>query len=121
MEFTDTSEKGFQRFITAYLTDKTIGHGFTESTPHEFDRDFCVNSKQLLSFIEATQKDAYEMIQRKGCRRVARFAARSEFAAMDVGVAGDAGRRQPSEVNRIERGLPHLRRQRSGAGRAGDS
>ena len=68
MEFTDTSEKGFQRFITAYLTDKTIGHGFTESTPHEFDRDFCVNSKQLLSFIEATQKDAYEMIQRKGCR-----------------------------------------------------
>ena len=83
MEFTDTSEKGFQRFITAYLTDKTIGHGFTESTPHEFDRDFCVNSKQLLSFIEATQKDAYEMIQRKGERS---FLVRLDEKIKELGV-----------------------------------
>lgn len=83
MEFTDTSEKGFQRFITAYLTDKKIGHGFTESTPHEFDREFCVNTKQLLSFIEVTQKEAYEMIQRKGERP---FLVRLDEKIKELGV-----------------------------------
>jgi len=83
MEFTDTSEKGFQRFITLYLTDKTIGHGFTESTPHEFDREFCVNSKQLMSFIEATQKETYEMIQRKGERP---FMVRLDEKIKELGV-----------------------------------
>jgi type I restriction enzyme R subunit len=83
MQFTDTSEKGFQRFITAYLTDKTVGHGFTESTPHEFDREFCVNIKQLLSFIEVTQKEAYEMIQRKGERP---FLVRLDEKIKELGV-----------------------------------
>ncbi|HRE57528.1 MAG TPA: type I restriction endonuclease [Candidatus Kapabacteria bacterium] len=65
MQFTDTSEKGFQKFITNYLVTE---HHFVETTPNEFDREFCINTKQVLAFIEATQKDAYEMIQKKGER-----------------------------------------------------
>lgn len=65
MTFTDTSEKGFQKLITNYLVDE---HKYVESTPAEFDREFCVNTKQVLAFIEATQKEAYEFIQRKGER-----------------------------------------------------
>ena len=65
MQFTDTSERGFQKFITNYLVTE---HKFIETTSTEFDRDFCINTKQVLAFIEATQKDAYEMIQKKGER-----------------------------------------------------
>jgi len=65
MPFTDTSEKGFQKFITNYLVSE---HYFTETAPNDFDREFCINTKQVLAFIEATQKDAYEMIQKKGER-----------------------------------------------------
>lgn len=83
MPFTDTSEKGFQLFIVNYLTDKTIGHGFIESSPVEFDREFCINTKQVLSFIEATQKDAYEMIQKKGERN---FLVRLDEKLKQLGV-----------------------------------
>ena len=65
MQFTDTSERGFQKFITNYLVTE---HHFIETTPTEFDREFCINTKQVLAFIGATQKDAYEMIQKKGER-----------------------------------------------------
>jgi type I restriction enzyme R subunit len=65
MQFTDTSERGFQKFITNYLVTE---HKFIETTPTEFDREFCINTKQVLAFIEATQKDAFEMIQKKGER-----------------------------------------------------
>ena len=51
------------------MIDKTIGHNFIETTSAEFDAEFCINKKQLLAFIEATQKEAYEMIQRKGERK----------------------------------------------------
>jgi len=65
MHFTDTSEKGFQKFITNYLVNE---QQFIETSPSEFDREFCLNPQQLLAFIAATQKDAYEMIQKKGER-----------------------------------------------------
>lgn len=65
MQFTDTSEKGFQKFIAHHLVSV---HNFVETTHPEFDRAFCMNTKQLMVFIEATQPDAYEMIQRKGER-----------------------------------------------------
>jgi len=64
-QFTDTSERGFQRFIANYLVKE---YKYVESSPTDFDREFCLNSKQLFSFIEATQKEAYEMIQKKGER-----------------------------------------------------
>lgn len=78
--FTDTSEKGFQKYITKYL----VGiNKFIETTPLEFDRDFNINTKQVLSFIEATQKDAYEMIQKKGERS---FLVRLDEKLKEIGV-----------------------------------
>jgi hypothetical protein len=49
IQFTDTSETGFQKFIVNYLTDKNIGHNFIETTSAEFDTEFCINKKQLLA------------------------------------------------------------------------
>ena len=65
MQFTDVSEKGFQKFIASYLVEQ---HFYIESHPADFDREFCMNTGQLLAFIEATQKEAYEMIRAKGER-----------------------------------------------------
>jgi type I restriction enzyme R subunit len=65
MQFTDTSEKGFQKYIVKELTTKG---GYVESVSNDFDKEFCINTKQLLSFIEKTQPEKYEMIQRKGER-----------------------------------------------------
>ncbi|MBO1224627.1 MAG: type I restriction endonuclease subunit R [Candidatus Scalindua sediminis] len=65
MQFTDTSERGFQKYIAKELTTKG---GYVESLPNDFDREFCINAKQLLSFIEQTQHQKFEMIQRKGER-----------------------------------------------------
>jgi type I restriction enzyme R subunit len=80
MQFTDTSEKGFQKFIANYLVAE---QKFTETTPSEFDREFCINTKQVLAFIEATQKDAYEMIQKKGERP---FLVRLDEKIKELGV-----------------------------------
>lgn len=80
MQFTDTSERGFQKFITNYLVTE---HKFIETTPPEFDREFCFNTKQILAFIEATQKDAYEMIQKKGERT---FFVRLDEKIKELGV-----------------------------------
>ena len=80
MQFTDTSEKGFQKFITNHLVSE---HKYIENTPAEFDREFCINAKQVLAFIEATQKDAYEMLQRKGERS---FLVRLDEKIKELGV-----------------------------------
>jgi type I restriction enzyme R subunit len=65
MKFTDTSEKGFQKLIVKELTSNS---GYVESVSHDFDREFCLNTQQLFSFIEQTQPEKYEMLQRKGER-----------------------------------------------------
>lgn len=80
MQFTDTSERGFQKFITNYLVTE---HHFIETAPTEFDREFCINTKQVLAFIEATQKDAFEMIQKKGERS---FLVRLDEKIKELGV-----------------------------------
>ncbi len=80
MQFTDTSERGFQQFITRYLVN---GQHFIETPPTDFDREFCINTKQLLAFIEATQKEAYEMIQQKGERP---FLVRLDAKIKELGV-----------------------------------
>ena len=43
-------------------------HQYIETSPTDFDREFCINTKQVTAFIEATQKDSFEMIQKKGER-----------------------------------------------------
>lgn len=65
MGFTDTSEKGFQKLIVKELVEQ---NKFRESVSNDFDREFCFNLKQLWEFIETTQPETYEMIQRKGER-----------------------------------------------------
>lgn len=61
MQFTDTSERGFQKFITNQLVNE---HQYIETGSTEFDREFCINSKQVLAFIEATQPTVYERIKK---------------------------------------------------------
>ena len=80
MNFTDTSEKGFQKYITNYLVTE---HKYIETSPIEYDRDFCINTKQVLAFIEATQLDTYEMIQKKGERS---FLVRLDEKIKELGV-----------------------------------
>lgn len=80
MQFTDISERGFQKFITNYLVTE---HHFIETSPTEFDREFCINTKQVLAFIESTQKDTYEMIQKKGERS---FLIRLDEKIKELGV-----------------------------------
>jgi len=80
MQFTDTSERGFQKFITNYLVTKQY---FIETAPTEFDREFCINTKQVLAFIEVTQKDSFEMIQKKGERS---FLVRLDEKIKELGV-----------------------------------
>lgn len=80
MQFTDTSERGFQKYITNHLV---IEHKYIETSPLEFNREFCLNTKQLLAFLEATQPDAFEMIQRKGERS---FLVRLDDKIKELGV-----------------------------------
>lgn len=63
--FTDTSEKGFQKYIVKELVEQNKFH---ESVSNDFDKEFCINPKQLWEFIKETQPETYEMIQRKGER-----------------------------------------------------
>jgi type I restriction enzyme, R subunit len=63
--FTDTSEKGFQKYIVKELVEQ---NKFRESISNDFDKEFCINTKQLWEFIKETQPETYEMIQRKGER-----------------------------------------------------
>jgi len=79
-QFTETPEKGFQKFITNYLVTE---HKFIETTPTEFDREFGINTRQVLAFTEATQKDAWEMIQKKGERP---FLVRLDEKIKELGV-----------------------------------
>ena len=81
--FTDTSEKGFQKFIVSYLTDETFGQSFKETSPGDFDREFCMNKKQVLAFIEDTQPEAYQLIQKKGERA---FFVRLDEKIKELGV-----------------------------------
>ena len=80
MQFTDTSERGFQKFITNCLVTE---HKYIETKPTEFDRELCLNTKQVLAFIEATQKEAFEMIQKKGERS---FLVRLDEKIKELGV-----------------------------------
>jgi type I restriction enzyme R subunit len=91
MQFTDTSEKALQKFIAHYLVNE---RQFIETAPTEFDREFCINSKQLLAFIAATQKDAYEMIQNKGERS---FLVRLDAKIKELGV-----------IEVLRKGVKHL-------------
>ena len=65
MNTTDMSEGGFQRSIARYLTQT---NGYRETKSGDYNKEFCLNTAQLLEFIEKTQKDAYELIKKRGER-----------------------------------------------------
>lgn len=80
MPFTDTSEKGLQKLIVKYLTET---NHYIESFSKDFDCEFCINTKQVLEFIEKTQPLTYEMIQKKGERA---FLVRLDEKIKELGV-----------------------------------
>jgi len=80
MKFTNTSEKGVQKIIVAHLTQQ---QGYTETFNKDFNREFCINTAQVLAFIQATQPHAYQMIQRKGERA---FFSRLDSKLTQLGV-----------------------------------
>ncbi len=79
-QFTDTSEKGFQKLIAKYLVNE---HWYLESTTVDFDAEFCINTNQLLEFIEITQPETYAMIKQKGERT---FLVRLDEKIKELGV-----------------------------------
>ena len=81
MHFTDTSEKGFQKYIVKYLTET---NRYSETVSADFDREFCLNTKQLLAFIEKTQPQTFEMLQKKGERS---FLVRLDEKIRELGIA----------------------------------
>ena len=80
MNTTDMSERGFQKFIARYLTQT---NGYRETRPRDYDKELCVNTAQLLEFIEKTQEDAYELIQKRGERE---FLARLDRKIKERGI-----------------------------------
>lgn len=77
---TDTSEKAFQKLIVKALVDK---NGFEVSASNDFDREFCINKDELMDFLEKTQLDHFNYIQRKGERS---FLVRLDKAIADKGI-----------------------------------
>lgn len=66
MTFTDTSEKGFQKHIVRQLTSSD--YGYIESVSADFNKEFCINTSQLQEFLQATQPEAFAMLESKGWR-----------------------------------------------------
>ena len=78
MAITDTSERGLERLICTALTgnpcdpgrDGTVGDahpgyggvGWSCGSPHDYDREFCVDRVQLAAFLKSTQPDAAESL-----------------------------------------------------------
>ena len=80
MNTTDMSERGFQKSIARYLTQT---NGYRETRPGDYNKEFCVNTAQLLEFIEKTQEEAYELIQTRGKRG---FLARLDRKIKEKGI-----------------------------------
>jgi type I restriction enzyme, R subunit len=62
---TDNSERGFQKLIVKELIEK---QNYVEAVSTDFDKEFCVNKKQLFQFIENSQPKSWQLIQKKGER-----------------------------------------------------
>ena len=93
LDHIDTSEKGFHKLMTKELVQL---HGYVETTSNDFEREFCLNVNQLMSFIQATQPVSYDEIQQKGQRA---FLARLDSRIKDKGV-----------IETLRKGLKHFDR-----------
>ena len=78
MAITDTSERGLERLICTALTGDLCdpggngtegaahpgygGVGWSCGSPHDYDREFCVDRVQLAAFLQNTQPEAAEAL-----------------------------------------------------------
>ncbi len=63
MKTTDTSEKGLETIIENHLINT---NGFVKSYSKDYDRDLCINTKELFEFIQKTQPKSYDKIVQRG-------------------------------------------------------
>lgn len=63
MQHTDTSEKGLETLIETHLCEV---EQFARSYSNEYDRDLCLNKKQLAEFLRATQPEKYDTLLKRG-------------------------------------------------------
>ena len=63
---TDTSETGLQKLIIKKLVEE---QGYIQTKSNDFDKEFCINKKQLMEFIRASQPENYDFIIKKGERK----------------------------------------------------
>ncbi len=59
MSHTDTSEGGLEALITSSLVSEAK---YVQGDPHDYDREHCIDFKQLLAFLEATQPKVVEQL-----------------------------------------------------------
>ncbi len=60
---TDTSEKGLEAIIEAYLCEQaSYQHAFST----EYDRTLCINKEHLIKFLETTQPEKLQVLQKRG-------------------------------------------------------
>lgn len=60
---TDTSEKGLEALIAAYLCDTTAGNSYQLRQHTQYNRIECVDEELLFGFLEATQEKAVQKLQ----------------------------------------------------------
>lgn len=63
---TDTSETGLQKLIIKKLVEE---QGYIQTKSNDFDKEFCINKKQLMEFIRISQPENYDFIIKKGERK----------------------------------------------------
>jgi len=64
MKTTDTTERGLETLIEKHLCTEDVG--YTQAFSADYDRTLCLNTKQLFSFLEATQPDKLVTIRKRG-------------------------------------------------------
>jgi type I restriction enzyme R subunit len=77
MPTTDTSEKGLESLIVSVLTGRPVrdtwtatredaapygGAGYVQGDPHDYDREYAVDTAKLLNFLRATQPEVVEQL-----------------------------------------------------------
>lgn len=90
---TDTSETGLQKLIIKKLVEE---QGYIQTKSNDFDKEFCINKKQLMEFIRISQPESYDFIIKKGERKF--------FSRLDEKIKKDG------VIEVLRKGVKHLDR-----------
>ncbi|CEN93007.1 type I restriction endonuclease subunit R [Paraclostridium sordellii] len=90
---TDTSETGLQKLIIKKLVEE---QGYIQTKSNDFDKEFCINKKQLMDFIRISQPESYDFIIKKGERKF--------FSRLDEKIKKDG------VIEVLRKGVKHLDR-----------